>query len=69
MVFTKFKFGCNRRDYSFDPHAIALAEAQWLYFVTKIVDLLDTVRVNLLLTEKENKTKIFLGVFYIEEER
>lgn len=43
VVFTRFHLGCNPIDYSDDPDAVSLASAQWLYFITKIIDLLDTV--------------------------
>lgn len=43
IMLTTFNIYCNPVDYSDDPDSMQLLYATYLYFLTKIVDLLDTV--------------------------
>lgn len=43
-----FNLSCNPVDYSDNEDAVSLLSAVYIYFLTKIVDLLDTVIMNAL---------------------
>ncbi|XP_015116883.1 elongation of very long chain fatty acids protein 7 [Diachasma alloeum] len=57
----KYSFVCEPVDYSDNPDAIAIAASVWLYFLLKIVDLLDTVF--FVLRKKQNQVS-FLHVYH-----
>lgn len=45
-----YDWRCAPVDYSMNPEAVEVAYLTWSYFIIKIVDLIDTVRLNTLLT-------------------
>lgn len=44
-AFMKFSYTCEPVDYSSTPFALLQVKYSWLYFIIKIVDLLDTVSI------------------------
>lgn len=46
IVLRKFNSYCNQIDYSYDAEACTLLRGAYLYFLTKVLDLLDTVIMN-----------------------
>lgn len=43
VMIRTFNYYCNPVDYSNNPDSIALLSGSYIYFLTKIMDLLDTV--------------------------
>lgn len=56
-----FDVRCEPVDYSNNPHAVRLAGAVWWFFLSKIIELLDTV---FFILRKKNKQVTFLHVYH-----
>jgi elongation of very long chain fatty acids protein 7 len=56
-----YSFGCQPVDYSQNPKALRMVNTCWLFFFTKIVDLLDTV---FFVLRKKNNQLSFLHVMH-----
>lgn len=56
-----YKFACEPVDYSYDPRALEITRAVWIYYMIKILDLLDTVF--FVLRKKQNQIS-FLHVYH-----
>ncbi|XP_015430273.1 PREDICTED: elongation of very long chain fatty acids protein 7-like [Dufourea novaeangliae] len=57
----EYNIYCEPVDYSWTPHAIRIARVVWLYFIVKLLDLLDTVF--FVLRKKQNQVS-FLHVYH-----
>jgi len=60
-VQSKYSLVCETVNYSTDPLPLRMASAMWLYYIIKIVDLLDTV---LFALRKKQNQITFLHVFH-----
>lgn len=56
-----YSFVCEPVDFSDDPKALEIAATVWLYFIVKIIDLLDTV---FFVLRKKNNQISFLHVYH-----
>ncbi|XP_043267026.1 elongation of very long chain fatty acids protein AAEL008004-like [Venturia canescens] len=56
-----YNFTCEPVDYSMNPRSLEIASTVWLYFIVKIIDLLDTVF--FVLRKKQNQVS-FLHVYH-----
>ncbi|CAH8628967.1 unnamed protein product [Heterobilharzia americana] len=56
-----YSFGCQPVDHSRRPKAIRMARACWFFFITKIIELFDTV---LFILRKKSELVSFLHVFH-----
>ncbi|CRK89409.1 CLUMA_CG003158, isoform A [Clunio marinus] len=56
-----YNFRCQPVDYSTNPNAIRMARAVWLYYMAKVVELLDTV---FFVLRKKNSQVTFLHVWH-----
>ncbi len=58
---SKYSLVCEVVDYSNNPLAMRMASVMWIYFIVKIVDLLDTV---IFALRKKSNQITFLHVFH-----
>ncbi|XP_043278406.1 elongation of very long chain fatty acids protein AAEL008004-like [Venturia canescens] len=57
----KYRFSCEPVDRSMDPTAIRMARAVWLYYICKLIELLDTV---FFVLRKKQRQISFLHVYH-----
>lgn len=60
-ILSKYSLVCQPVDYSEDPLSMRMASVLWLYFIVKIIDLIDTV---LFALRKKQNQITFLHVFH-----
>lgn len=57
----EYSLGCQPVDYSYTPNALRVANATWLFYIAKFIELLDTV---FFILRKKNNQVTFLHVFH-----
>lgn len=58
---SEFSMVCQKMDYSDHPESVRLARAIWLYYISKIIEYLDTI---LFVLRKKNNQISFLHVYH-----
>ncbi|CAG0893144.1 unnamed protein product [Cyprideis torosa] len=61
VALSKYSFVCQPVDTSFDPLAIRMAENIWRFYISKVIDLVDTV---VFLLRKKTSQVTFLHVYH-----
>ncbi|KAL4238733.1 Elongation of very long chain fatty acids protein 7 [Mactra antiquata] len=56
-----YSLGCQEVDYSYSPKALRMAQATWMFFIAKFIELFDTV---FFILRKKNNQVTFLHVFH-----